>query len=440
MDMEDDEMLNEMRRLLRQKVINIINCLKNNRTFNIERDIENTMDMISQLAAIVDIDEIIELFTRCVKLFQEETYFHEYKRSHFKAHPCQRTGRGRPSFEISEEILEFFLDNSFKISEMADMLCVSPSTVKRRLKEFNLNVHNTYSTISEPDLHKLVESVVKEFPEAGTKSIQSILVTKRHRLQRQRVRDAVRKVDPEGILFRRLFLSVHRIQRRTYNVRAPRALWHIDGNHKLIRWRFIIHGGIDGYSRVPVFLAVNTNNKADTVLQNFVEAVQRWGLPEKVRSDKGGENVKVAEFMICNRGSRSFIAGRSVHNQRIERLWREVWTGCTSYYYQLFTYMEDNALLDVINEQNIQALHLVFKPKIQQHLDSFVEALIRRPLRSENSQTPMQLWIRGQALDPNLEIQNDVELNNYGIDFFFHKKIFKNHLGAKIRGPLTRIF
>ncbi|XP_022294439.2 uncharacterized protein LOC111104661 isoform X3 [Crassostrea virginica] len=336
MDMEDDEMLNEMRRLLRQKVINIINCLKNNRTFNIERDIENTMDMISQLAAIVDIDEIIELFTRCVKLFQEETYFHEYKQSHFKAHPCQRTGRGRPSFEISEEILEFFLDNSFKISEMADMLCVSPSTVKRRLKEFNLNVHDTYSTISEPDLHKLVDSVVKEFPEAGTKSIHSILVTKGHRLQRQRVRDAVRKVDPEGILFRRLFLSVHRIQRRTYNVRAPRALWHIDGNHKLIR---------------------------------------------------------------------------------IERLWREVWTGCTSYYYQLFTYMEDNALLDVINEQNIQALHLVFKPKIQQHLDSFVEALIRRPLRSENSQTPMQLWIRGQALDPNLEIQNDVELNNYGIDF-----------------------
>ena len=95
---------------------------------------------------------------------------------------------------------------------------------------------------------------------------------------------------------------------------------------------------------------------------------------------------------------------------RIERLWREVWTGCTSYYYQLFTYMEDNALLYVINEQNIQALHLVFKPKIQQHLDSFVEALIRRPLRSENSQTQMQLWIRGQALDPNLEIQNDVKI------------------------------
>lgn len=237
MDMEDDGMLNEMRSLLRQKILNIINCLKNNRTFNIERDIENTMDMLSQLTAIVNIDEVIELFTRSVKLFQEEkSYFHENKWSHFKAHLCQRTERGRPSFEISEEILEFFLDNSFKVSEMADMLYVSPSTVKRRLKDFSLNVHSTYSTISEPHLHKLlVESVVKEFPEAGTKSIQSILFSKGHIIQRQRVCDAVRKVDPEGILFRRLFLSVHRIQRRTYNVRAPRALWHIDGNHKLIR-------------------------------------------------------------------------------------------------------------------------------------------------------------------------------------------------------------
>lgn len=118
------------------------------------------------------------------------------------------------------------------------MLCVSPSTVKRLLKDFSLNVHSTYSTISEPHLHKLlVESVVKEFPEAGTKSIQSILFSKGHIIQRQRVCDAVRKVDPEDILFRRLFLSVHRIQKRTYNVRAPRALWHIDGNHnhKLIR-------------------------------------------------------------------------------------------------------------------------------------------------------------------------------------------------------------
>ncbi|KAK3702165.1 hypothetical protein QZH41_015071, partial [Actinostola sp. cb2023] len=42
---------------------------------------------------------------------------------------------------------------------------------------------------------------------------------------------------------------------------------HIDGHHKLILWRIVVHGGIDGYSRVIVFLKTSTNNMASTVLQ-----------------------------------------------------------------------------------------------------------------------------------------------------------------------------
>ena len=84
------------------------------------------------------------------------------------------------------------------------------------------------------------------------------------------------------------------------------------------RWRLVIHGGIDGFSRMPVFLKVSNNNKAETVLEAFVDATDKYGLPLRVRSDKGGENVRVAEYMLRRRGAdtKPFIAGRSVHNQR----------------------------------------------------------------------------------------------------------------------------
>lgn len=60
----------------------------------------------------------------------------------------------------------------------------------------------------------------------------------------------------------------------------------------------MIHGGIDGYSRKVMFLHASDNNKASTVLSSFVAAVQLFGVPKRVRSDKGGENVEVARFML----------------------------------------------------------------------------------------------------------------------------------------------
>ena len=54
----------------------------------------------------------------------------------------------------------------------------------------------------------------------------------------------------------------------------------------------------------------------NTVLQSFSSAVDRLGLPRRVRSDRGGENIDVARYMLQHQsGDSSFITGRSVHNQ-----------------------------------------------------------------------------------------------------------------------------
>ena len=53
------------------------------------------------------------------------------------------------------------------------------------------------------------------------------------KVTRQRVRDAMQRVDPGGAALRSVLMNVH--QRREYSVAGPNSLWHFDGNHKLIQ-------------------------------------------------------------------------------------------------------------------------------------------------------------------------------------------------------------
>ena len=129
----------------------------------------------------------------------------------------------------------------------------------------------------------------------------------------------------------------------------------------------------------------------------FLDGVQRFSLPSRLRCDQGGENTLVAAHMLEHRGAdrRSVIVGSSVHNQRIERLWRDMHRCVTQLFYKLFYHLEYHNLLDPLNEAHLAAINYVFKPRINQALQHFKEGWNSHRIRTAHNRSPHQLFVSG---------------------------------------------
>ena len=99
------------------------------------------------------------------------------------------------------------------------------------MSEYGHSVRMFYSDISDSELNQIVQQIQLQLPTCGNCQMQGHLLSQGICVQQQRIRESQRQVDPAGSVMRRLRI----IHRRQYHVNGPRALWHIDGNHKLLR-------------------------------------------------------------------------------------------------------------------------------------------------------------------------------------------------------------
>lgn len=291
---------------------------------------QNVSELLTVLTRIKE-----DINNEAEKLRVEETVNVEHNLP--QAAQTSRNG-GRPRYEIDEDQVTFLRSKHFSWSKIAKMLGISDRTLRRKRKEFNTRQEN-FTRISEEELCEVVQSVRNLTPNIGQSRMLGALRSRGLHIQRWKVRQCLRKLDPIGTALR----GHVAVYRRRYSVPYPNYLWHLDGNHKLIHWRLVVHACIDGFSRMIIYLTCANNNLASTVLSSFEEGVSEYGLPMKIRTDHGLENVYAARYMLQHRGTGrgSVLTGRSVHNVRVERLHRDVYSGVLCHYASLFSHMEN---------------------------------------------------------------------------------------------------
>ena len=91
-----------------------------------------------------------------------------------------------------------------------------------------------------------------------------------------------------------------------------------------------------------------------------------------MRSDHGGENINVWRYMMTTHGHHQcVIVGSSTHNERIERLWKDVHCSVLVTFGNVLREQADESHLDVLNEVDMFCLHTVFLPRINESLAEF---------------------------------------------------------------------
>lgn len=153
--------------------------------------------------------------------------------------------RGRPRKVINKVWLEESVQPNRRISitDIALAAGVNRNTIAHYLKEYGLT--NAHDDITDTELDDLVKKFKMERPDSGIRYFMGFLSEQGIKVQWDRARLALRRVDAVGQALRQR----KQIDRIPYYVKGPNRLWHMDGHHKLIHWGIVIHGITDGFCR-----------------------------------------------------------------------------------------------------------------------------------------------------------------------------------------------
>ena len=204
----------------------------------IQRRLEDSISVLNVLVLrcsnIQNMDECITLLRRLLSDVQQMhgryddlTSQSRIESEHSFCCPRESNVRGRPRFTIPNNIISGLHRIHRSWQQVSNDIGVSYRTLLRRRHENGMTVNSTrgprrsYSNINTDQLCQQVSHILQILPNAGETFVLGALRQRGVHIQRYRVREAIRLVDPLSRAMRR---SVA-VLRRVYNVPCPNALW-----------------------------------------------------------------------------------------------------------------------------------------------------------------------------------------------------------------------
>ena len=117
--------------------------------------------------------------------------------------PTENSGNtGRPRYLISVQQLQFLRDLNFSWTKIGKILGVSRKTINRRRQELGMSEELSWSCVSDDDLKQIMCEIQTLTPGIGQTRMLGSLRSRGLKIQRWRVRQCLREIDPVGTVLR----------------------------------------------------------------------------------------------------------------------------------------------------------------------------------------------------------------------------------------------
>ena len=143
-----------------------------------------------------------------------------------------------------------------------------------------------------------------------------------------------------------------------------------------------------------------------------------------MRVDYGLVNTAVCDAMVSVRGegrgpgSGSFIAGSSTRNQRMDRLWRDVFNFICHVFYFTFDAVEQTGHLGVETPIHMFTLQYVYLRRINCALSEWMVSFSYHPVQTEHNWSPNQMWWNGKMNPCNLLAIGNLDDEHVDLTFY----------------------